>query len=67
MDLVQITETTPPASMPGHWYWYLKGAGVSSDGSASSGQPSFARYLRVKVAQPSGKYITLQIDALLKE
>ena len=66
VDLVQISETSAPSSMPHHYYYYLQGPGVSSDGAPSSDTPAFARYLRVKVTQPSGIYITLQVDALLK-
>jgi hypothetical protein len=66
VDLVQITETSAPASIPHHYYYYLQGPGVSSDGAPSSSQPAFARYLRVRVVQPSGDYITLQVDGLLK-
>ena len=59
LDVVSLA--ADPASLPANYYVYLSGPGA-----AGSGQPGFARYLRVKVGQNSGASITLDVKAILK-
>ena len=62
IDLAELADlTSDPGAFPATYMIYLAGPGV-----AGTGQPGFARFMRVALTQAAGASITLDCRAILK-